>query len=119
VDAKRPELRQYDAECIICHTIGFTQKSGFVDADATPKLKNVGCESCHGPGSPHLADNYDKKVLALMNPFKAKPDETELQKKRRLLQLQDSCRKCHDLENDVNWDFDKRWPDVVHKEPKQ
>ena len=66
-----------------------------------------------------MEDNYDKKVLALMNPFKAKPDETEIQKKRRVLQLQDSCRKCHDQENDVNWDFDKRWPDIVHKEPKQ
>ena len=26
VDAKRPSLRQYDAECIVCHTIGFTEQ---------------------------------------------------------------------------------------------
>jgi hypothetical protein len=118
VDAKRPSLRQYDAECIVCHTIGFTKKSGFVDADATPKLMNVGCESCHGPGSPHLDDNYDKKILSRMNPSKAKSDESETDKKRRIFRLQDFCQKCHDQENDVHWDFDKRWPDIVHPEPK-
>jgi hypothetical protein len=119
LEAKRPALRQFDGECLVCHTIGFKDQTGFVNEEATPKLINVGCESCHGPGSPHLEDNYDKDVLALMNPDKAKPDETEIQKKRRILRLQDFCRKCHDQENDVNWDFDKRWPDVVHKEPKK
>jgi Cytochrome c554 and c-prime len=116
--ATRPSLRQYDAECIVCHTIGFTQKGGFVDADATPKLVNVGCESCHGPGSLHIRDKKDKKVQALMNPYKAPPGETEEQKTTRLRRLNWFCQKCHDQENDVNWDFDKRWPDVVHKEAK-
>jgi hypothetical protein len=118
-NGKPQNLRQFDGECVVCHTIGFKDQTGFVNEKATPKLINVGCESCHGPGSPHLEDNYDKEILALMNPDKAKPDETEIQKQRRILRLQDFCRKCHDQENDVNWVFDKRWPDIVHKEPKE
>src|SRR5262249_12489855 len=53
VDARRPSLRQHDGECIVCHTVGFGYTSGFTNEQQTPKLKNVGCESCHGPGSLH------------------------------------------------------------------
>ena len=43
--AKNPSNRQYDAECIVCHTVGFGYLSGFKDADETPHLENVGCEN--------------------------------------------------------------------------
>src|SRR5262249_20213513 len=29
VEARRPSLRQYDGECIVCHTVGFGYTSGF------------------------------------------------------------------------------------------
>ncbi len=48
--------REFDAECISCHTTGFPYKSGFVSAEATPFLKGNQCENCHGPGSLHNAD---------------------------------------------------------------
>ena len=56
VKATRPALRQYDGECIVCHTVGFAYESGFKNERATPHLKNVGCESCHGPASEHVKD---------------------------------------------------------------
>jgi hypothetical protein len=112
-EARKPSLRQYDGECIVCHVVGFTNKTGFTDAQTTPKLKGVGCESCHGPGSPHLDDNYDTSIQELMNPYKTKLEETPVQKKQRTLRLDIFCQKCHDQDNDVNWSIDK-WEKIIH-----
>jgi len=45
---------QYDPECVICHVVGLEYQSGFVSQEQTSYLRNVGCESCHGPGSEHI-----------------------------------------------------------------
>jgi hypothetical protein len=45
---------QYDPECVVCHVVGMEYISGFVSEDKTGRLKNVGCENCHGPGSEHI-----------------------------------------------------------------
>lgn len=44
----------FDPECVVCHVVGMEYVSGFVSAAKTGYLKNVGCESCHGPGSEHI-----------------------------------------------------------------
>jgi len=44
----------FDPECVLCHVVGMEYVSGFVSAAKTGYLKNVGCESCHGPGSEHI-----------------------------------------------------------------
>lgn len=45
---------QFDPECIVCHVVGFEYESGFISEEKTDYLKDVGCESCHGPGSEHI-----------------------------------------------------------------
>lgn len=78
--AKHPSGRQFDGECIICHTVGYDFKTGYLNEKATANLKNVQCESCHGPASLHVAeetDNLKKKRgqthanLAALSPWKA------------------------------------------------
>ena len=76
VNAKRPGLRQYDGECIVCHTVGFAYKGGFTDHIRTEHLENVGCESCHGPSKLHVQNPNNKALRALINPWKAKRGET-------------------------------------------
>jgi hypothetical protein len=61
--------------CYDCHTTGHGRPGGFVSLAKTPQLKNIGCESCHGPGSGHVK-NEDKKQI------------------RRRVPLS-TCQKCH------------------------
>jgi cytochrome c554/c'-like protein len=151
-DAKHPSNRQFDGECVVCHTVGFEHKTGFYDlknhgADARSAAKlnealhHVGCESCHGPGSEHIrlehefAANANNPVLKkqrsqmhrLINHYKASEEELdpktspERRKEKldwRMLQIDiHLCQKCHDQENDVHWNFSKKWPKVIHMTP--
>ena len=44
-----------DGECVSCHVVGFGQPGGFDMAAPSAHLENVGCETCHGRGGPHLS----------------------------------------------------------------
>jgi hypothetical protein len=135
--ATRPTLRQYDPECVRCHSVGFAHPTGYQDEKKTPHLKHVGCESCHGPGSGHVANPKAKDFLALMSPWKqpeAKnlPNAEFMQKMadtraeergkvaiepaqhRLLRRVETTCMKCHDAENDPHFDLYKYWPKVNH-----
>lgn len=49
--------KHYDFTCVGCHTVGFRAPGGFcslAETEAEP-FRDVGCESCHGPGSAHLS----------------------------------------------------------------
>ncbi len=138
--AKRPALRQFDGECVQCHSVGFHHPSGYTDATKTPYLKHVGCESCHGPGSGHSAAPRDKELLALMSPWKQEgaaklPDAAFFKKMadtpaiergkiaqvpaQQILvrQVEGVCMKCHDHEADPNFDIYKNWPKIDHTVP--
>ncbi|MFM7149638.1 MAG: multiheme c-type cytochrome [Gemmataceae bacterium] len=116
VDAKRPENRQYDPECIVCHTVGFGFQSGFVNESKTPLLKDVGCESCHGPSFVHVQNPNDKEWHKRINPWKHLPSD------KREDAMDQFCQKCHDIDNDVTWihgGFKKKWPKVAHPTPAE
>lgn len=78
--AKHPTGRQFDGECIVCHTVGYEYQTGYLNEKKTANLKNVQCEACHGPGSLHVAEeiaNASKsakpavhKYLASLSPWK-------------------------------------------------
>jgi hypothetical protein len=129
VNAKRPSLRQFDGECVQCHVIGFEYNTGYRNQKDTPQLKDVGCESCHGPGSEHvqLKRKTPPALFKLMNPYKTPPNETEEEKGIRLRQLNFFCQHCHDVDNDVNWNNPRaeagqpphRWAPISHMTPKE
>ncbi|MBN9522754.1 hypothetical protein J0H58_30255 [bacterium] len=138
VYAKRPSLRNFDGECIVCHTVGYGIKTGFESTEKTPALKHVGCESCHGPGSGHMTAPRDAELLKLMSPWKANPadrlpDVATLERiakappggpggitdlpaaQQRIINfVSQTCTKCHDAENDPHFDLAKYWPKVIH-----
>jgi hypothetical protein len=124
--AKHPSLRQFDGECVACHTVGFQHNTGYMDPANKPKqnlrLLNVGCENCHGPGSDHANNPNNVAIQKLMNPFKAKADEGTAAKILRLNQLDHFCQKCHDIDNDVTWGkvpFEVKWSKIAHPTPKK
>jgi len=140
--AKRPNLRQFDGECAVCHTVGLNYKTGFEDEKATPHLSHVGCESCHGPGSGHASNEKNASLLALQSPWKQKPEDrlpdAALMKKiadlpaidrgkvalkpeqsRTINAISSMCARCHDSENDPHFDLFTYWPKVNHTFPKK
>jgi hypothetical protein len=110
--AKRPTLRQYDGECVRCHVIGFGYASGFRNEKDTPLLKGVGCESCHGPASLHVAQHKDKQLRAVLNPWKRTANNNAQALANR---IQDMCQKCHDPDNSTNFKFQKYWEQMKIK----
>ena len=94
--------------------MGFAYHSGFKNERETPQLKNVGCESCHGPASEHVKNPKNEQWRHILNPWKGKENETEEQRRQRMLRVNDSCIQCHDVDNDVKFKFEKRWPEIEH-----
>lgn len=124
-NVKHPSNREFDPECVACHTVGFKYRGGYYDppAGATARqiekhnlaLIDVGCESCHGPGSMHANDPNNKDFLPLINPIK-------LSQPNGAILLDRFCQGCHDIENDVHWGskkpFHESWKKIAHPTPK-
>ena len=92
--------RESDADptCVGCHTVGFGDPSGYRRAYEATKLIDVGCESCHGPGSEHVAIHTAGKVPA----FKFRPLGPG------------DCLTCHHGEFSRPFDWNTFWPPVEH-----
>lgn len=135
--AVNPRNRQFDGDCVDCHTIGFRYQGGFTDEKATPHLKHNGCENCHGPGSGHAANPNDKTLLkALMSwkdqPTDKMPAKATLEANAKVAPgmpmavpltpaeqkvfntVGTMCMKCHDGENDPKFDLNLYFPKVWH-----
>jgi hypothetical protein len=135
--ATKPTQRQFDGECIRCHTVGYDYNTGFVDAVNTPNLVNVGCESCHGPGNDHVANPQNKALALQLMPWKingegslpsveklkAYLEEQDSSRQQKILTQQESlimlrvdrvCQTCHNSENDPHFKFENFWPKIAH-----
>ena len=112
--------RDFDPECISCHVVGwnptkfFPYKSGYLSQEETPKLTNVGCEDCHGPGQMHVwAENHGTKAQQLAARKTVVITKEEAASPRSPKQ---NCWSCHDLDNSPEFNFQLYWPFVKHSE---
>jgi hypothetical protein len=56
--------QQFDFDCIGCHVTGWERPGGSNLAN-TDALRDVQCETCHGPGSIHVAKGGEEKPFAV------------------------------------------------------
>ncbi len=90
-----------DPSCIKCHVIGFGDPGGYTRKARQEHLKNVGCESCHGPASEHV------RLRSA-----AKPGEDVLVKMRPVGKGQ--CIQCHYGEFSRPFTWEEFWPSIAH-----
>jgi len=64
------EKRGSDTNCFGCHITGYHLEGGPRTPGEVSYLRNVQCESCHGPSAKHVAD------AEVPTPFKGKVNET-------------------------------------------
>lgn len=80
------DLKPDEAErCFDCHTTGHGKPGGFVSFAATPHMADVGCETCHGPGSLH-----------------AEEGDTQFIQRTPTI---DQCQACHSKERVGDFNF--------------
>ena len=48
--------RQFNPDCLVCHTTRFEEPGGFTVTDQQKELRNVQCDSCHGNSAAHMED---------------------------------------------------------------
>lgn len=82
-----------DPDCLPCHVVGLSSTRGFVSRAATPRLSDVGCESCHGPGRAHS-----------LSPKKVTPPKVGLS----------VCGSCHNADHSPGFDAAAAWPAISH-----
>ncbi|MGH0032991.1 MAG: multiheme c-type cytochrome [Myxococcota bacterium] len=80
-----------NAECVSCHVVGFGETGGFDLATRPAALEDVGCESCHGRGGPHLSPGF------------VKDDHYE-----------SACVVCHDTKHSLGFEYASFVPRISH-----
>jgi hypothetical protein len=91
-----------DPNCIGCHSVGFGTVSGYRREFKHEKLIDVGCESCHGPGSQHVAERSSGGPVR----HKFRP------------LAEGDCRSCHYGEFSRPFVWDEFWPQIAHGKKK-
>lgn len=79
--------KQFNLDCVGCHVTGYGEPGG-ATVTHVESLKNVGCESCHGPGSAHVENPEAERQFV----------RTEVP--------EPVCVQCHNPEHSDLFDYD-------------
>ena len=135
--AKRPSLRNFDPECVRCHTVGFEHETGLHRTRRRRRdLKHVGLRELPRPGQRPRRQPQGPEPAPVLSPWKRgmpgnlpigvikKMAETKLEDRGKVaVQPADQlminlvsgmCAKCHDPDNDPHFDLFTYWPKVNH-----
>jgi len=87
--------KQFNLNCVGCHVTGYEEPGGST-VTHVENLQNVQCETCHGPGSRHVADPKNAALIV------AKP-------------ARDLCGpKCHHPPHvEPSWDVHAAWSQII------
>ena len=94
--------KQFHLNCTGCHVTGWEQPGGVCRLDKVAGREDVGCESCHGPGSLHAEDPTSDNIVG--SPGRA------------------LCVTCHNPENSPHFDFATYLPRILgpgHGQPPE
>jgi peroxiredoxin len=75
-------------DCVGCHVVGYGKEGGYQIARADRALEDVGCESCHARGGPHLSPGAGS--------------------------LESACATCHTPEHSLGFEYASFLPRVSH-----
>jgi len=87
--------KQADLKCVSCHVTGFGQVGGS-SLGFTKNLESVQCETCHGPGSLHVAGEGEESPLAIK---RAVPETV--------------CLGCHTEQHSDTFDYKPYLRDIL------
>ena len=76
--------QQFNGQCLPCHVTGAFGQSGEIVLNLAHDLRQVGCETCHGPAKQHAA----------------RPQSAKLNRPTK-----DTCLRCHTADQDDNFIF--------------
>jgi 2',3'-cyclic-nucleotide 2'-phosphodiesterase (5'-nucleotidase family) len=77
--------KQFDLSCVGCHVVGYNKPGGST-VTHVEKLKDVGCENCHGPGEFHNKEPEKPGLVVTMTP-------------------ESVCASCHTHEHSSRFQF--------------
>ena len=91
-----PEMYRNDPACLTCHVTGYGEAGGYAAGTPVETLRDlldVGCESCHGPGSAH--DKAAKAFAEATSPAEEQRLEKEMRATIYRIRAENPCIRCH------------------------